>query len=88
MSFKRKFKRAVKNILGDFSGITWKDLDHKKVYLAILALVLVIALVVLLIVAIVSGVKKASGSDGENHDFHVEESEVPATASSSRPAIR
>lgn len=53
MSFKRKFKRAVKNILGDFSGITWKDLDHKKVYLAILALVLVIALVVLLIAAIV-----------------------------------
>lgn len=85
MSFKRKFKRAVKNILGDFSGITWKDLDHKKVYLAILAFVLVIALVVLLIVAIVSGVKKASGSDGENHDFHVEESEVPEEAEEGNP---
>ena len=85
MSFKRKFKRAMKNILGDFSGITWKDLDHKKVYLAILALVLVIALVVLLIVAIVSGVKKASGSDGENHDFHIEESEVPEEAEEGNP---
>ena len=54
MSFKRKFKRAMKHIIGDFSNIKWRDLDHKKVYLAIAGVVAVIALIVVLIVVTVS----------------------------------
>lgn len=73
MSFKRKFKRAVKNILGDFSGITWKDLDHKKVYLAITGLVAVLALIIVLIVVLISGGKKQQLQNPENSNIAVEE---------------
>ena len=57
MSFKRKMKKAFKNIIGDFSGVQWRDLDHKKVYAAIVVAVLVFAL----LVAAVIGILKKSG---------------------------
>ena len=50
MSFKRKFKKAFNNIIGDFNGVQWRDLDHKKVYAAIAVLVLILALLVAFIV--------------------------------------
>lgn len=73
MSFKRKLKKAIKNIIGDFSGIKWKDLDHKKIYLAIAALVAVIALIVVIIVAIVSGGKDAVQQGTEGSEIVAEE---------------
>ena len=73
MSFKRKFKRAMKHIIGDFSNIKWRDLDHKKVYLAIAGLVAVIALIVVLIVVAVSGGKKQNTQNPENSEITAEE---------------
>lgn len=61
MSFKRKMKKAFKNIIGDFSGVQWRDLDHKKVYAAIVVAVLVLAL----LVAAVIGIFKKSGKTNE-----------------------
>ena len=54
MSFKKKIKRAFKNIIGDFSGVEWRDLDHKKVYAAIA----IAALVVALLIAAIAGLFK------------------------------
>lgn len=83
MSFKRKLKRVMKNIIGDVSGIKWKDLDHKKVYLALAALVAVIILVIVLIVSLVSdeGVQQS-----ENPDSVTEEAtETPEEAVEENP---
>lgn len=57
MSFKRKLKRAFRNLIGDFTGIQWRDLDHKKVYAAIAAVVVVIVLIIVLVVGAVSDKK-------------------------------
>ena len=73
MSFKRKFKRAMKHIIGDFSNVKWRDLDHKKVYLAIAGLVAVIALIVVLLVVLISGGKKQNTPNPENSDVVAEE---------------
>ena len=73
MSFKRKFKKAMKHIIGDFSNIKWRDLDHKKVYLAIAGLVAIIALIIVLIVVLISGGKKQQLQNPENSDIAVEE---------------
>ncbi len=55
MSFKKKVKRTLKRIIGDFTGVQWRDLDHKKVYAAIALLAAVLILVVVLIVKSVTG---------------------------------
>ena len=55
MSFKRKVKRAFKRIIGDFTGVQWRDLDHKKVYTAIALLAAVVILIVVLIVKALTG---------------------------------
>ncbi len=49
MSFKKKMKKAMKKMIGDTSGITWKDLDHKKVYglIAVIIAVIILAIVLL-----------------------------------------
>lgn len=73
MSLKRKIKRAMKHIIGDFSNVKWRDLDHKKVYLAIAGLVAVIALIVVLIVMLVSGGKPENTPNPENPDIVAEE---------------
>ena len=73
MSFKRKFKKAMKHIIGDFSNIKWRDLDHKKVYLAIAGLVAVLALIIVLIVVLISGGKKQQLQNSENSDIVAEE---------------
>ena len=43
-------KNLLKRIIGDFSGVQWKDLDHKKVYGAIALLLAIIILAVAVIV--------------------------------------
>lgn len=63
MSFKKKIKRAFKNIIGDFSGVQWRDLDHRKVYCAIALAVLVIGL----LIALVIGVGKKGNSEQPDH---------------------
>ena len=55
MSLKRKLKKAMKNIIGDLSSVEWRDLDHKKVYVAIAALLVILVLVIVLVVKAVSG---------------------------------
>ena len=55
MSFKEKLEKAFKNKIGDFTGVQWKDLDHKKVYMAGGGLVLLIALVVALLMGGIEG---------------------------------
>lgn len=72
MSFKRKLKRVLKNLIGDFTGIQWKDLDHKKVYALIAAVAAVIVLIIVLIVGAVSGGKDKT----ENMPQDTQESEV------------
>ena len=73
MSFKRKLKKAMKHIIGDFSNVKWRDLDHKKVYLAIAGLVAVIALIVVLLVVLIFGGKKQNTPNPENSDVAAEE---------------
>ena len=55
MSFKRKVKKAFKRFIGDFTGVQWRDLDHKKVYAAIALLAAVVILVIVLIVMALTG---------------------------------
>lgn len=72
MSEKKKSKKAAKSIVGDLSEITWKDLDHKKVYGAIAVVIAVIALIIVLIVNIVSG-KDSRQPDNEQDPAAVSE---------------
>ncbi len=55
MSSKNKLKKVFKNVIGDFSDVQWRDIDHKKVYIAAALLVAVIVLVVVLVVGAVKG---------------------------------
>lgn len=57
MSFQKKIKKALKSIFGDLSAIKWKDLDHKKVYMALAVLAAVVILIIVLISSAVSGNK-------------------------------
>ncbi len=43
-------KNLFKKVIGDFAGVQWKDLDHKKVYGAIALLLAIIILAVVVIV--------------------------------------
>ena len=52
---KKKLKKIFRNIIGDFSGVQWRDIDHKKVYIAIVALLAVIVLVIALLAGAVKG---------------------------------
>lgn len=55
MKLKKTLKRAFRNIIGDFSDVQWRDIDHKKVYITIAALVAVLVLIIVLIVGAVKG---------------------------------
>ena len=52
MSFKKKIKKTFKNIIGDFTGVEWRDLDHKKVYGAIAVTVLIVGLLIAFVVGL------------------------------------
>ena len=66
MSFKKKMKKTFKNTIGDFDGVQWRDLDHKKVYLALAAVILVIGLIIALIVGALSGGSDKKAPNTEN----------------------
>lgn len=52
MSFKRKFKKMFRHFIGDFTGVQWRDLDHKKVYAAIAIMLFILILLVALIISL------------------------------------
>lgn len=52
MSFKKKIKRAFRNIIGDFSDIQWRDLNHRRVYGAIAVAILILVLLIIFIVGL------------------------------------
>ncbi|MBQ8857967.1 MAG: SH3 domain-containing protein [Lachnospiraceae bacterium] len=82
MNFKHKLKRLFKHVIGDFSGVQWRDIDHRKVYLTIAALIAVIVLIIVLIV----GALKKDGDDTqpsqtpeqENVTIELDEENQPA----------
>lgn len=78
MSFKRKVKKAFRNAVGDFTGVKWKDLDHKKVYGVLGAAVIIIILVIVLIVKPVPGKDDKKPEDTKNPVS--EEEQIPQEA--------
>lgn len=73
----RKIKKALKRIIGDFTGVQWRDLDHKKVYAAIALFAAVIILVVVLIVMTVTGGNDEKPQGEEDTIVATEEAETP-----------
>ena len=80
MSLKRKVKKFLKKTIGDFTGLQWRDLDHKKVYLAIAGLVALLALIIVLIVCLVAGGKKENQDNEGISDKIVAEEVQPETS--------
>ncbi len=66
MSLKKKVKRFLKNIIGDLSGVHWRDLDHKKIYAAIGAAAVVIILVIVLLVNVLGGKNEEQPEESQN----------------------
>ena len=84
MSLKRKVKKFLKKTIGDFTGLQWRDLDHKKVYLAIAGLAALLALIIVLVVCLVAGGKKENQDSEGNPDKIVTE-EVQSGTSEENP---
>ena len=80
MSLKRKVRKFLKRTIGDFTGLQWRDLDHKKVYLAIAGLVALLALIIVLIVCLVAGGKKENQDNEGKSDKIVAEEVQPETS--------
>ena len=72
-----KVKKFLKNIIGDVSGVQWRDLDHKKIYLAIAGVVVVIVLVIVLLVSVLGGKGEKQPEDAENTPAVTEEAAEP-----------
>ena len=66
MRLKNKLKKLFREIIGDFSDVQWRDIDHKKVYIAIALLIALIIVAVTLIVGAVKG-RDEKPSDKQNH---------------------
>ena len=88
MNFKNKLKKLFKEVIGDFSGVQWRDIDHKKVYLAIVALLAVIALVVALIVGAVKKNNDGQPSQPNNQEnVSTEENEASQEEAAAEEAV-
>lgn len=72
-----KVKKFLKNIIGDVSGVQWRDLDHKKIYLTIAGVVVVIVLVIVLLVSVLGGKGEKQPEDAENTPAVTEEAAEP-----------
>lgn len=48
-------KEIFKNIVGDFSDVHWKDLDHRRVYCTAAVFLAIVVLIVILLVQVFSG---------------------------------
>ncbi len=73
MNLKKVFEKLKKSIIGDVSDIHWKDLDHRKVFLAVVLLIAVLALVITLIV---KGTSKKPATE-EGTEVKVEQQQEP-----------
>ena len=73
MNLKKVFGELKKSIIGDVSDIHWKDLDHRKVFLAVVLLIAVLALVITLIV---KGTSKKPATE-EGTEVKVEQQQEP-----------
>jgi uncharacterized protein YgiM (DUF1202 family) len=73
------FNELYKKIIGD---VKWKDLDHKKVYMALAAVVVVI---VLIIVLIVGGASKKNENPQSEEAVVASEEEIVEEASEENP---
>lgn len=71
---KQLFEKLKQSIIGDVSDIHWKDLDHKKVLLAVVILIAVVALVITLIVQGTS--KKPALPEGTEAEVEQEQEPV------------
>lgn len=94
MSFKKKMKKAFRNIIGDFSDVQWRDLDHKKVYAAIAVAVLILALLVVFIVGLVkkgenkpADVKTPVSEEVQDQETVEDAEEVNALEKDAYPAV-
>ncbi len=73
MNLKKVFEKLKKSIIGDVSDIHWKDLDHRKIFLAVVILIVVLALVITLIV---KGASKKPATE-EGTEVKVEQQQEP-----------
>ena len=79
MSLKRKVKRFLKRTIGDFTGLQWRDLDHKKVYAALAGVLAVFVLIIVLIVCALTGGKKEKAKNNEENSAVSEEVQTEAS---------
>lgn len=73
MSLKRKVKKFLKRTIGDFTGLQWRDLDHKKVYAALAGAAAVLILIIVLIVCAITGSKKNTSQEIDENPVAAEE---------------
>ena len=73
MRLRKKLKRIFREVIGDFSDVQWRDIDHKKVYIA---LALLVALIIVIVTLIVGAVKGRDEKPSDKHDLHVTEEQV------------
>lgn len=78
MSLKRKVKRFLKRTIGDFTGVQWRDLDHKKVYAALAGVVAVFVLIIVLIICALTGDHKGKEQKNEKNPAVSEEVQTDA----------
>ena len=78
MSLKRKVKRFLKRTIGDFTGVQWRDLDHKKVYAALAGVVAVFVLIIVLIICALTGDHKGKEQKNEKNPAVSEEFQTDA----------
>ena len=77
MSLKRKVKKFLRKTIGDFTGLQWRDLDHKKVYLALAGLVALLVAIIVMVVCLVTGGKKVNQKVEQDSDTIVAEEVQP-----------
>lgn len=71
-----KGKKFLKNFIGDVSNIQWRDLDHKKVYIAIAGVVVVVALIIVLLVSAFGGKTEKKPGDVKDTETVTEEADA------------
>ena len=82
MRLKYKLKKLLKEVIGDFSDVQWRDIDHKKVYIA---LALLAALMIVMVTLIVGVVKGRDEKPSDKQDFHVTEEQAGDETAAKEP---
>mgnify|MGYP003304450229 FL=1 len=73
MRLKYKLKKLFKEVIGDFSDVQWRNIDHTKVYIA---LALLAALLIVMVTLIVGVVKGRDEKLSDKQEPHVSEEQV------------